>query len=582
MSEIAKAKKTTVGEIMRANRGEIGNRNLIYPGQKLNIPSPAKEPSANKPTQPHPKTDTKTTPTGNGQQNPIETKPETKQQPTDSNPKVPTTPTNEQSTVKGSLKLGVNEDYRGALLLAQKRTGIDAPALASLINAEAATNKNGKWAADSFNQKTNAMGLTQFLPKTWNDMAKTRGTLLNETAVQKGYVRQEGNKFVVVNESALLALRKDPTLSIVSAAEYAKGNVSSLERGGFIPPNTSSDEKAKYMYFTHHEGLAGAKIHLTNPKTVSEEKAKNTLALLNKGKGNFSTYKEAYADFAEKFAKSKFPAQTDGKTVNSYVQKHGNYAQGYRAWLNDYTDKKIQPNNYRSADKSTSTPADVPQQTKVENTPVDDKRTQPTVSGTNLPDTSKMNESQKYELYADYFKQKGVKLDTRPEQRSILGLRVTTNSKANGNKGAYDDRMVVLWTDKNGQKRVKEFLTANTEPNYRYVANGRAERDVNRDGKKELGRIGDGAYEFYKDSWKYGNALREADNVMPALYDTNGDGNYDNRDTKANAGGILFHQGLKDDVGSMGCQTLPPGKFTEFWNSLGGDNRFTYLLVTVK
>lgn len=150
-----------------------------------------------------------------------------------------------------------------------------------------------------------------------------------------------------------------------------------------------------------------------------------------------------------------------------------------------------------------------------------------------MPDTSKMNESQKYELYADYFKQKGVKLDTRPEQRSILGLRVTTNSKANGNKGAYDDRMVVLWTDKNGQKRVKEFLTANTEPNYRYVANGRAERDVNRDGKKELGRIGDGAYEFYKDSWKYGNALREADNVMPALYDTTGDGNYDNRDTKS-------------------------------------------------
>lgn len=138
------------------------------------------------------------------------------------------------------------------------------------------------------------MGLTQFLPKTWNDVAITRGTLLNETALQKGYVRQEGNKFVIVNESSLLALRKDPTLSIVSAAEYAKGNVSSLERSGFIPPNTTSDEKAKYMYFTHHEGLAGAKIHLSNPKTVSEEKVKNTLSLVNKGKGNFSTYKEAY------------------------------------------------------------------------------------------------------------------------------------------------------------------------------------------------------------------------------------------------------------------------------------------------
>lgn len=100
-----------------------------------------------------------------------------------------------------------------------------------------------------------------------------------------------------------------------------------------------------------------------------------------------------------------------------------------------------------------------------------------------------MNESEKYDLYADYFKQKGVKLDARPEQRSILGLRVTTNSTANANKGAYDDRIVVLWTDKNGQKKVKEFLDANTEPNYRYVAEGKATRDVNRDGKSELGKI---------------------------------------------------------------------------------------------
>ncbi len=38
LSEIAKAKKTTVGELMRANPGQIGNRDLIYPGQKLHIP----------------------------------------------------------------------------------------------------------------------------------------------------------------------------------------------------------------------------------------------------------------------------------------------------------------------------------------------------------------------------------------------------------------------------------------------------------------------------------------------------------------------------------------------------------------
>lgn len=117
--------------------------------------------------------------------------------------------------------MGANEDYRSALLLAKKRTGIDAAALASLINAEAAV-KNGKWDASSFNQRTNAMRLTQFLTRTWDDVAIAPGTLLNETAVQKGYVRQEGSKFVVVDESALLNLRRDPTLSIVTAAELCQ------------------------------------------------------------------------------------------------------------------------------------------------------------------------------------------------------------------------------------------------------------------------------------------------------------------------------------------------------------------------
>jgi LysM repeat protein len=60
LSEIAKAKQTSVGDIMRANRGQIGNRNLIYPGQKLHLPvHEAKTPT----TKPKTTTPTKT-PTG--------------------------------------------------------------------------------------------------------------------------------------------------------------------------------------------------------------------------------------------------------------------------------------------------------------------------------------------------------------------------------------------------------------------------------------------------------------------------------------------------------------------------------------
>ncbi len=54
LSEIARAKHTTIGGLMRANPGEIGNRNLIYPGQKLNIPASISQtsPEARKPTPP--------------------------------------------------------------------------------------------------------------------------------------------------------------------------------------------------------------------------------------------------------------------------------------------------------------------------------------------------------------------------------------------------------------------------------------------------------------------------------------------------------------------------------------------------
>ncbi|MBA2726619.1 MAG: LysM peptidoglycan-binding domain-containing protein [Parachlamydiaceae bacterium] len=70
LSEIAKAKKTTVGELMRANPGQIGNRNLIYPGQKLIItdkggiitPREKKAPQADKPKQPVSSKSTESTP----------------------------------------------------------------------------------------------------------------------------------------------------------------------------------------------------------------------------------------------------------------------------------------------------------------------------------------------------------------------------------------------------------------------------------------------------------------------------------------------------------------------------------------
>jgi len=275
----------------------------------------------------------------------------------------PTTPTIPKpqppitAAKNGELKLGANEEYRNALLLAQRRTGIDAAAIASVINAEAAVNsKTGKWIANSQAGTSSARGLTQFIPSTWETRAKVKGSYLNEVALQRGLIDEKDGQFSIKDRAGLLALRDDPTISVVTGAEFGKDNLAALDRNGFLPKDLSDDEKAKYMYFAHHEGFAGATRHLTDSGTANADTARRVLTL-NLGakktealKAQYGSYNEAYKLFAESQARKIFPIQVGSKggaIIEAYVKKYGNYERGYRGWLNDYTDKKIRPDNYR-------------------------------------------------------------------------------------------------------------------------------------------------------------------------------------------------------------------------------------------
>lgn len=360
LTEIAQRHGTTAGDIHRANRGQISDADLIYPGQRLRIPVGR---GTTPPTQPIVQT-----PPATNQTQPPPTQqqpPPTEQTPPVVQPPVTQPPTNEQTppptTSRGELRLGVNEEYREALLLAERRTGIDAAALASLIDAEAAKDRRtGRWLPDSQASTSSARGLTQFINDTWVAQARVGGSLLNETALERGYIRATDNGFEVLDRTALLALRDDPTLSIVSAAEHGRDNLARLERNGFLPANLTDDEKAKYMYFAHHEGYAGATRHLTDSRTADENQARRALetnrAVVRARYGTTvaefverhnGSYREAYQEFAEAEARRIFPSQVGRRTVNQYVEQHGSYEQGYRAWLNDYTDARIQPSRYR-------------------------------------------------------------------------------------------------------------------------------------------------------------------------------------------------------------------------------------------
>lgn len=227
------------------------------------------------------------------------------------------------------MKLGVNKKYKKSILRASQRTGMPPESIAATIHAESAKLPNGEWNPASYNSKSHAQGLTQFTPGTWETVAKTKGTYLNEQAQALGYVTEHTTmKGATYYEIApgkgqdLLDLRTDPELSIVSAAEYDTANMKVLEAEGLIPSGLSGDEQAYYSYLTHHEGLGGAKQILNG--TLSDARARKL-----------------------------FPKQVGREKADELIEaENGDAAKAYTKWLDQYTKKHVKPSKFRCADET--------------------------------------------------------------------------------------------------------------------------------------------------------------------------------------------------------------------------------------
>ena len=221
-----------------------------------------------------------------------------------------------------NLKLGPNEEYREAILEASKLTGIDAADIACVISAEAKPNKNGKWDPISKpplkkngKPSSTALGLTQFIDDTWLKMAKKPGSFLNKQAKELHLI-DEKNRIISGAEGKLLKLRENPTTSIITAAEYGKGNLKELEKAGIQIPNDPT-ERARYMYIAHHEGPSGAKEYLTN--SLDEDRAEELL-VVNRGK----------------------------ETAAADIKKHGTANAAYKDFLENYSKDRIKPDKFRN------------------------------------------------------------------------------------------------------------------------------------------------------------------------------------------------------------------------------------------
>lgn len=152
--------------------------------------------------------------------------------------------------------LGPNHRLRTALCDAATRTGVPAPTLAAIINAEAAKDRDGCWITHSRNSRSSAAGLGQFLSGTWQSLAETKGSWLNGVARSHGWIGADG-RVAPGSRSALLALRYDPGAAINALADYTRQNLDGLQHRGFSIGG-SVEAVTKLAYAAHHLGLADA------------------------------------------------------------------------------------------------------------------------------------------------------------------------------------------------------------------------------------------------------------------------------------------------------------------------------------
>ena len=212
--------------------------------------------------------------------------------------------------------LGPNARHQPALEQAARRTGIPAPALAAIVDAEAAKGRDGSWKLYSRNPRSSAAGLGQFLAGTWQGEAERPGTWLNQVARANGWLT-DGGKVARGARGELLALRYDAEASINAVADYAKANLDRLKKAG-VAIGGDVESIARSAYLGHHLGVGDAIRFLKDG--------------LEPGR-----------------ARRLLHAQIGSAGAIRHIAATGDATAAHRAWLTGFVDRHIHPERFAAA-----------------------------------------------------------------------------------------------------------------------------------------------------------------------------------------------------------------------------------------
>lgn len=234
-----------------------------------------------------------------------------------------------------------NEKFRQAIIDAAKRYHFTPHALAAIIQAEAAKEKDGSWKEASVAGGSSARGLGQFLPAAWFQYVAKVGTLGNVEAMKlTGANKLEalnGTLYKVVGktqtevstamQTTILSWRDHGGYSIDAIGAYAEDNLSLLKTHGIDATNLSPDEKVKIAYIMHHEGPKDGVLYL---------------------RGELHHLDKSGKDLARKLSR-QFKTKNDDGTAKARAlaaRFGGDYTKAYYYFLANHTETFVRTTNF--------------------------------------------------------------------------------------------------------------------------------------------------------------------------------------------------------------------------------------------
>jgi hypothetical protein len=143
---------------------------------------------------------------------------------------------------------------QSAIQLASSKTGVDFDYLLGQAKIESGLNARARSGTSS------ATGLYQFVEQSWLAVVKKHGAEHGLGWAADSIGQTAGGRFSVsdgATRSAILALRNDPDVASLMAAEHASDNKSALE--GSLGRNANGTD----LYMAHFLGIGGAKKFLS-------------------------------------------------------------------------------------------------------------------------------------------------------------------------------------------------------------------------------------------------------------------------------------------------------------------------------